>query len=210
MRLIHYINEEKLYNFYIPKIKKECSNYIKDIRDANGCLIRDDNKKRDWMISKHKTRDFRKTVDIPLELSNKIGNLFKKKFGWNARNENVVFCWGNQGRKITNSNSRYLFPVGNYKYIWSNEINDLYRRLYKSSTLKVVDVGYTSEDDPELIDALYEYFKENGFKTYTDKNIKKAVLYNKEIMVNCKEYYLISHKVIQELNKELDLKWSFL
>lgn len=209
MRLVHYINEEKLYNFYIPKMKKDCAKFIKDIRGASGCLRRYDKKKMDWMISKHKTRDFRKTVDIPTDLSNKIGSLLKEKFGWNARTENVVFCWAS--KEISGFNNRYLFPVGNYKIVWSPKINDLYRRLYKLSTLKVVDYGYGSESDPKLIDNLYEYFIQNKLlDTYTDKNLKKAVVSKNEIMVNCKEYYLVDSKVIDEVDDELNLKWTFL
>lgn len=211
MRFQHYINEEKLYNFYIPKMKIECAKFIKDIRGANGSLIRYDNKKRDWMISKNKTRDFRDTVDIPLELSKKIGNLFKEKFGWNARNENVVFCWG-KSEKLKNALMRYVFPVGNYRFLWSPKVDDLYRKLYKLSTIKKIGYqGITKENDPKLINALYEYFKENKIlDTYTNKNLKEAVMDTKEIMVNCKEYYLVDIRVIKEVNKELDLRWNFL
>ena len=63
----------------------------------------------------------------------------------------------------------------------------------------------------KLINALYEYFKENKIlDTYTNKNLKEAVMDTKEIMVNCKEYYLVDIRVIKEVNKELDLRWNFL
>ena len=207
MRLVHYINEEKLYKLMIPKIKKECSKFIKDMRGAKGCLIRYDRKHSDWKISKNRSRDYRKPTSTEEELSKKIDNLFAKKFGWKARSKNVVFCWGVTA-KVVNSITRYVFPAGDYKILWSPIVTDLFANLYGNK--EKFGMESILDSNPELIKKQIKYFEENLLDSYTDKNIKKAVISGNEIMVKCKEYFLISPLVIDEVNEELNLKWEFL
>ena len=209
MRLQTYINEEELYTKYIPKMKKDCAKFIKDIRGAKGSLIRTDNKKQDWNISYNKTREIRKPTDTPKKLNNKIDKLFKKKFGWNARTKNVVFCWG-RSRKLIGRNARYVFPVGNYKYLWSTQVDDLYRQLYLPVLHKNMGTWTDAEDSKEAMKVAYDNFEDNLIDTYTNKNLEKGILSNNEIMVGCKYYYLVSYMVIKEVNEELDLRWNFI
>ena len=209
MRLVHYINEEKLYKYLIPKIKENCSQYINDIRGAKGCLVRDDRKKKDWMISKHKTREIRVPTDTPLSLSTSIDKLFEKKFGWRVRSENSLFCYTTRNELINNI-MRYVFPVGNYKIVWNKDINDLYRELFKSSTKKKLDILLKHDEDPEVLETLFNYFKNKLLIKYTNKRVKEAVKYDTEVMVNCKEYYLVHYTIIDEVNDALNLKWNFL
>jgi hypothetical protein len=209
MRLIQYINEEKIYKIMIPKMEKECSKFIKDIRGSRGNLIRSDFKKSNWEISKNKTRDERNPTDTSRSLTILINKSFKKKFGWNARTENVVFCWGNT-KKIINSTARYVFPVGDYKFVYSTKVFDLYGNLHDPGLRKKLKITNKLENRQEELKILYNYFISNYLNTYSNKDIQRAVLYENEIMINCKYYYLVSHEVINEVNQELNLKWDFL
>jgi len=207
MRLIHYINEENLYKIMIPKMAKDCSKFIKDIRGARGSLIRSDFKKSGWKISKNKTRDERKPMDTHPSLTKLINKSLKKKFGWNARTENVVFCWGSS-KKVINPTARYVFPVGNYKFVYSTKVFDLYGDLYHSDLISNLKIS--GNNNQEDLKKLYDYFVYEYLNSYSDKDIKRAVLYGNEIMVNCKWYYLVSHEAINEVNEKLNLKWDFL
>ncbi len=210
MRLIHYINEEKeIYKLYIQKMKKDCKKFINEFRNENTRILRIDRKKKSWRITPLMTRNKRKPTDTPKEISDIFDNEFKKKFGWKARTENVIFCWiANENIKPF-SNFRYVFPVGDYKYVWSPKVNDLYQKLF--STSKMINAGLSDKitNDPEVIKYAEKTFKNELINTYINKDITKyfGIEYT-EVMINCKKYYLVSPSVIKEVNEKLNLHWD--
>jgi hypothetical protein len=198
MRLIQYINEEKSFNEWAPIIKKDCSKFIKDIKGSKGTLNRIDsylggNDRKNAVIKK-KTRNNRRIMDTSKEISIEIDNLFKKKFGWKARTENVVFCWGIPFSSPEINSGFLIFPAGNYKYLWSPEVNDLYNIFHYA-------LDFPKENQ-------LDKFKELFLNSYTNKNIKKAVVSFNEIMVGCNYYYMIRPELIERVNQEFNLNWQ--
>lgn len=198
MRLIKYINEEKSFNEWAPIIKKDCAKFIKDIRGAKGTLNRLDsylggNALKNAVIKKN-TRSNRRVMDTPEKASIGINKLLDKKFGWKARTENVVFCWGIAFASSEINSGFLIFPAGNYKYLWSPIVSDLYNVFNLS--------GMPSDE------SYIKFFKERFFDSYTNKNIKKAVVSFNEIMVNCKHYYMIKPELIERVDQEFNLNWQ--
>jgi len=155
IKFIDYINEEILDDIYkkefirksIKTLKDECGPYIRDASDAKRFLGR-------WIkqefrgINKIKPRTDRKPTDTPKWLHVYMDKLFFKKFGWKPRSEGVFALAVN---KIEYMTSYYpVFPIGEYGYIWSPKVTDLYMTLkdkfddtYKDSNLK----AYLNERD---------------------------------------------------------------
>ncbi|MFW6129888.1 MAG: hypothetical protein ACOC56_01815, partial [Atribacterota bacterium] len=127
-------------------------------------------------VFKIKPRTNRIPRNTSLLVHDILDEKFKKKFGWKARSEGV-FVVGNASEAGTYSMGEVFlfFPAGNYKYIWSPTINDLY--LYSDFIITM----------PEKFDKILE--------SYTDKDLKKYMnnqtFYCKEIMFKCNEYYLV-------------------
>ena len=100
-----------------------------------------------------------------------LGKLFKKlvdKF----KIEHIVYASYDSNRHGLFGNKYFLIPVGDYKTIWSPEVNDIYSnvsRMKKQGTL-------------------------NTFPMDSYKN-KWPVGKVAEVLVDCKEYYLITTKI---------------
>jgi len=192
MKLQDYlIEQEEGLAHFIPKIQAECKPFLKDIRGAAGSIFRDDTKNRNKPIWKKVTRTDRKPLDTPAELHDLVDNWFLKEFGWKARS-NALFCWPLKFNSNFVPNKWLVFPAGNYKFIWSNEVDDLWTYLGGYSNLEMV------------FDNFISYYS----ITYTDKNIKKSMLYENEVMVNCKYSYLARAELMGPLNEALGLNWQ--
>lgn len=104
--------------------------------------------------------------DVGMKIHNKYDELFYEKFGRKARSEGV-FASGYKRKSY--GKSYMFFPVNGYKFIWSPAIFDLYTSRFNFIT-NVVE----------------------GFRTYTDENLQKAVLSGNEIIFKCKAYWLVN------------------
>ena len=100
-----------------------------------------------------------------------LGKLFKElvdKF----KIEHIVYASYDSNRHGLFGNKYFLIPVGDYKTIWSSEVNDIYSnvsRMKKQGTLNT--------------------FPMDSYKTTWP--VGKVA----EVLVDCKEYYLITTKI---------------
>lgn len=177
-------------------LKRDCSDFL--TKSGGNFLVRGDDTntvKKKYLLNdknneqsivlKCATHKDRQPRDVSIEKTELLNDYFKKKFGWNARTENTLFALGNTTESLDNIGGNeyadhiYLvFPKGQIKYIWSKHITDI---VTKQDFLR-----------PENIS--------EQLKSYTDTNLRMAAKRDSEIMINCKEYYLVP------LSKELELK----
>ena len=97
-------------------------------------------------------------------------------FGWKVRSGGM-FTYGAEGFLY----SHYFFPIGNFKFVWSPKVKDLFDYLAELrrdlgilwSELKPIDLSYI-------------------LTTYRKDNLCAALKGgNSEIVFKCKEYYLL-------------------
>ncbi len=194
MKLENYlIEDEKGLDHYVPKIEAECKPFLKDIRNAAGTLFRDDTKNRHKPIWKKVTRLDRAPLDSPKEIHDELDLWFEDKFGWRARSEGL-FCWPIKFKSDFIMGKWLVFPAGNYKYLWSDKVIDLW------STLSG-DMRASTEDMIKGFETLYG-------DSYTNKNIKKSIMSGHEVMINCKYSYLARAELMEPLNDMLGLNWQ--
>ena len=131
-------------------------------------------------------RTNRQPSDTSLATHEVINEWFRERFGWGARSE-VVFGEGRYNIAASSSSIDYgptfiIFPVGDFKYVWSEDVSDLYRTL-----------GAKMLDKPTMTDER----KENIWKfldsaEYRSTGLREALAtYNSEIMIHCREYIAI-------------------
>jgi hypothetical protein len=197
MRLKQYITEN---NDIVDIIKKDCKPWLKESKGLPGWR---GSMKEFEKIIKKQVRKNRKPLNIAPKMHKIIDNVFKEKFGWNARS-NVVFVQGSQSTNYYYGPHRYaIFPIGNFKYIWSKKITDLMLDIEKIM-YKISDEGI-----PEFSEEWYNKFKEIMDKSvinlYSNKDLYMALTkykYN-EIMVKCKDYYMIPNEIYFEIGDKI-------
>lgn len=121
-------------------------------------------------------RTDRRPLSTAVSVSNQLDDLFLDKFGVKLRS-NGVFT--SKRKELLYGNPYIFFPIGNYKYYWSTEVNDLYAKLV-----------FTSQPLEDLVD------------TYQDNDLKAAGY--QEITFVCDEYYLIDYSYLNEYIKYMN------
>ncbi len=196
MRLQRHINEVSRVpeDTVLELIRKNCKPFLKE--SGGQFLFRGTKKRVPRGMAKITTRPDRRPLDTPKELHDYMDKHFKKKFGWKGRSEGV-FCLGDEHEASVYGYTYAMFPIGQFKFIWSPSIMDLTSDFREEEIL--VGTDYGNEDDWEGGDNNPRF--QQLIKTYTDKNLKKAIRSDNEIMIKCKEYYLVDDDqyLLQEL-----------
>jgi hypothetical protein len=213
MRFYNFINENINVTTIVNLLKKDCKKYINNVEKYKGILISHRKDKLDFQ--KISIRKNRKPKDTPLIIHNFIDDLFYDKFGVKARSE-TMFCFTynfyntmDLYRKNVLSMSYYgkpyfIFPIGNYKIIYNENIDDLYDDGFRLLSDKLYDKSLNlSKDDiifkfkhgsynEELLQDTKEHFKDI-IKNYKIKN-NMDLSFNKytEFMLSCNETYIVS------------------
>lgn len=111
------------------KVKKECQPYLKFLRKHASKIRRSDLLCRGMADS----ADFREIVprtdrmpkDTPEEWHYTFDEAFDEVYGLRARTEGI-FCTANYSTADGYGRAYIIFPTGNYEYLWSDDITDLY------------------------------------------------------------------------------------
>jgi len=167
----------------IEMLEKDCKQFLKESR---GTFIWRGVKNlqskmggKDYI--KIKPRINRQPTDTPLYIHKYVDKVFKEKFGWPARSEGV-FVTGEKARARYFGELASVWPIGSFKFVWSPSVRDF------TVDMPTDLVDYESMDELpvgaeiDLIEIL---------ESYTNKDLLQAIRMNKEIMIKCKEYYLI-------------------
>jgi hypothetical protein len=229
MKLQNYLIEDnKSLAYYTKKIQAECKPFLKEIKGARGTLTRHQKapnpggggsikvkKVNTTPVFKKTTRKDRQPLDSPFDFHILIDDWFaNSKFGWRARSS-ALFCWGTPFPLL--ASDWMVFPAGKFQYVWSPKVTDLYGKVEiffekgKGEKRKAEQEsdGPKSFGDPYMdraTDEAWEVFEKQLAPTYTNKNLKKAVVSSKEIMVNCSYSYLVRQELIENVNDLLDLR----
>lgn len=207
------IEDNKSLAYYAKKIQAECKPFLKEIKGARGTLTR--HQTAQGPVFKKVTRKDRRPLDSPPDFHNLVDDWFNKNFGWKARSSGL-FCWGTPFPLL--ASDWMVFPAGKFQYVWSPKVTDLYGNVEIMFDIAKGERIRANEPEPakgssdkymdRATDEAWEAFEKNLAPTYTNKNLKKAVIYGKEIMVNCKYSYLVKQELIQNVNELLGLNWQ--
>jgi len=131
-------------------------------------------------------RTDRKPADTPRRAHVMLDRWFDAKFGVKARS-NAVFCYPPRAKQhaMQYGDMYAVFPIGDFRIIWSPNVDDLYGEL-ETSFLTKMRRGEYEDDDAALDDYLSD-------KHYTDKDLNKAMKSRSELMLICSKYYAFSY-----------------
>lgn len=188
----------------INLIRRDCKPFLKEFKDFP--IFRGIESSEDFIIKT--PRIDRKPTDMPLWFHNVVDKAFNDIFGWKARSEGV-FC-SNDIEQATQygSNVYYFFPVGDYRYVYSDTIKDLY--VYASKHDYIADGWHEYKYEHKAVtdsdkEKLYNFIKSK----YTDKGFRTNKQDHTEVIFKCDRYYaldtqsLMKYEVLPELGYKL-------
>jgi hypothetical protein len=207
MRLIKHIDEKlsmderyfRKHGMYhadiITMIEKNCKKFLAEL--MGGKLLWRGAGTHDFKAGEVlKPRPNRQPRNTPKKVHTHLNKLFKEKFGWKARNG--MFVTGGWVPAIY-GNEHIFFPIGNYKYVWSEKHEDLYRH-----PIAHIAIGIS---DKEHIEQSEKHFK-RVLNTYKATDLKGASYTRNEISFKVSKYYMIPNdgELVRLMSEAWNLK----
>jgi hypothetical protein len=215
MRLIHYLHEDAHELDQSAetkkKIHKECKPFL---RASKGYSLWRGMWNKGDKIGKYKVRKDRKPLDTPADVHKELDIIFKRHFGWPARSSGLLTT-GDEKVAATYGYSYQIFPIGKFRFIWSEGVHDLYGKYVEfmtkaglvysgggkwqktdewknpSHVMKPSDLYLSDKKLQEYQVRVFAQLDTLIKKEYSDKNLDKAINSANEIMIDCKEYYAL-------------------
>lgn len=161
-------SEKDIKNFlkwWHEGVEKKCKPFLKELKYRNekemNMLYRGSNRSKD--IGKKKVRKDRIPKDMPYDAHDALDTAFDNIYGWRARSEGL-FCTGRQRTAATYGSSQIIFPIGKFRYLWSDNIHDLYS--YTDDGANVAG-GPTEDDEYDWRREWEDEYGENGYGYWT-------------------------------------------
>lgn len=165
------INVEKLKT----TLNKSCKPFIDEMKNTTKELIYRGYRKGigNRLLARKPVQKDRNPRYISDEMHKTLGDYMKKKYGWNPRTEGVFTADRSLSLRFGDFNTFLFFPVGKYKYIWTERehLNNIY--------------GYYDIDN--IGDLLYYLDTKDPYKENNIKNHSASF----EAIFKCESFYLI-------------------
>jgi hypothetical protein len=123
----------------IAILKRDCKPFLSSRRSKRDLLWRGVKQKLNSDYVKITTRTNRKPKDTPKELHDLMNFEFKKAFGWKPRSEGVFTFTKASNAGGYGNQTVMMFPIGNFKYVWSNKIEDLWNEMNDNDVQATVE-----------------------------------------------------------------------
>ena len=147
-------------------------------------------------LKKIKPRLDRVPRDMDANLHVMIDNYFEKKFGVRYRSEGV-FGTGSIYNAEDYGTVFAMFPIGEFSFISSPRIVDLYSNIKMNETFKnMFKTPFDKNKFQHNQETINEYLQS---KNYSSDNLAAALHKGNEIMIKCNEYYIIPLSTIKKI-----------
>ena len=189
-------DEEGYAKDIIKAIKKKCKPWLKESKGLPGYRASRQEQTKYW-IKKASVRKNRRPLTMNHDDHELVDDLMNRQYGWRARS-NVLFTQGGENTGYFYGNLKYVvFPIGPIKYLWTENFGDLTPVI--ESLRYEIEHNFDIPED-ELESMAKKQITEVIKKSYTDKDLYKALTKypNHEIMVNCKNYYIVPEFVYED------------
>ncbi len=176
-------------------IIKDCHQYLNEIKNqpTHHILYRGANTKN--FFEKRKRFKDRSPLSTKLYYHETFNRYFEKYFLWKARNG--VFATGSILEALEYTDDDYtahiFFPIGRYKYVWSEKVVDLYYEITHKIEPYYEELLQQHGDDLKTIKRELEQYIEYYVKTYKDDDLVSGIKSGHEISFDVNEYYLLKN-----------------
>ena len=184
---------EEEWSQIVNMIQQDCQPYL---QQAKGLpLYRGMYADEKAIFNKKARMGNREPMNLPKDVHTKLNQLFLFKHG--ARFRNALFATGSDTEASMYGVTYHIFPIGEFKFLWSPKVNDLY---LKWGAIKIDNTGKT---DQEVKQEKLQVFHDTALKThYTTNNLTRAIKSQHEIMMRVNSYHAIRTSSFESLPKE--------
>lgn len=200
----------------IDTLKSKCGKYYREAKKSGKMFYRG-TYKADWRepITPITPRTDRRPKDTNKVLHNLVDDLLEKKFGWRPRSEGI-FTSSHRGMVAGYGNTFSVWPIGDYKFVWSDEARDMFNSLRAMLKLSSSDM----DNSNTVLKALKDSGNQNKIKklvdSFQDTNLAAAWKSGNEVVFSCKQYYLVnahhskyvSNADMEDLTTVIEMAWE--
>lgn len=194
----------KKLNHWVSLIKKDSKKWCDELveRDFNYLAYRGVQKEYSNKLEVLSVRKGREPRDTPPHAHDLIDKFFKDTFGHKFRSD-AIFA-GRLAQADNYSNSYMIFPIGEYHYLWNDEIFDMTTDLEAFVSRMLHAQGQSTSFMSRkfnVVNKIYEEYvdeylgKQIRKDFHLDTGLCQALRGHSEIMIVCDEYYAIPVRV---------------
>lgn len=186
MRFNTFLNEKSILKFgdfdiAMEYVERKCQSFLEDWRrQTTGDEFLYRGMKVGPDISVNKARKDRQPLSTEPDMHKFIDDYLYEKYGIRGRS-GAIFCTGYVKNASVYGTPRIIFPIGEYKILWSPKIYDLF----------LSGISFLSKDD----------IKEKLLDSYRTDGLGQAIRSKKEVMVDCDMYVAFHYKYTKRLIK---------
>lgn len=204
-------DEQGYYDDVIKKqILQECKPFLKESGYTAFCRREKPKGGGSVYPVRKKIRTDRKPLSTRKKLAEIVDSLFYKYHGIKARTGSI---FGQASPNITplyGPEIYLLFPIGNFRYVWSPHIRDMYMKIMdtwkQARDYYIQEPLSTHSDMVELFEKYMEpIIKSDYMVTGLDKATRPG-RWNNEVMFECKEAYLLPYHYYKEAAENNGIK----
>ena len=181
--------------FYLSQIKGVDNGFPRDMQQSIAWRGMSKDKYWDSQIQLKDVRlDGRNPKDTDVELHGYLNREFTELYG--APFRNAMFMSGSMRDTLRYGTPFQVFPVGQFKFIWSPTVNDLWVEARELRRAQAMPSGHGDTEEQlkneKYKSAVRKEFHDKVIKSYNTSDMKAALASGKEIMVRCKQYYAVN------------------
>lgn len=176
-----FLTEEYTPENMVEAIARDCQPYLNEVNfvDNKGTAKLFRGMKGNSMVLKKQTRINRQSLAMPEKEKEILDDAMMQVFGYPFRSK-VAFTSGNSRRVELFGSAYIIFPIGNFTYLWSPEVDDLNENDEWTQMYKQNEINH---------DSVVKFLKERNYMK--DKNLIEAIDSGNEVMIGTEEYYAI-------------------
>lgn len=144
-------------------------------------------------VSLQQNRAGRRPLTTNAALSKVADNWFFEKTGIRYRS-NAVFTAGDYGTARSYGDVYVMFPIGEFKYCWSPNVEDMFMLVSDLSSR----VNRNAPNVEEMINA--ELINRLNNAEYKTDGLVEAIQSTSELMVYCNKYYLLTEAMYKAVH----------
>lgn len=170
-------------------LDRDCSKFMKEIGEDwdEAFLIRGMKSPSDSSgMVKLQVRKDRRPLNTPIKVHDLFNRMFQKEYKVEKIRSQLLFTTGKKTEASEYGDLYIIFPIGDYTYWWSPDVQDLYLGAQNAETLS----------------EWKDYF-ESIISSYRNNHLKDAIESSNEIMLLCDEYYAVSWELMYDLKEEI-------
>lgn len=207
MKLFEITNEDERQEF-IKRVKHDCQPFL-NAKHPSEVIYRGINAAKDYLFDK-KVRKNRLPSNTPLDIHHVINEWFKKEFGYPYRSSGLFVTGSLAIAGIYGLDIYLVYPVEQFKFVWSPEINDLYSTIADLSRKRGIELkklAFMDNLPPNEQEVLRDFVNNIPQKileegNYTDQNLSKAIKSKQEIMIAADSYHAAQLSDYDEAGRE--------